>query len=116
MGNVRTARALAVWLTVLLVAGSAWAQGEMSKVNRERALEILHVVSAELKKHYYDPKFHGVDWDAKVTETEQQIERERSFNMAMSHIAATLALLNDSHTFLIPPKHAYRTIMNFATR
>jgi hypothetical protein len=70
MGNVRTARALAVWLTVLLVAGSAWAQGEMSKVDRERALEILHVVSAELKKHYYDPKFHGVDWDAKVTETE----------------------------------------------
>lgn len=71
-------------------------------------MEILQITSSDLKKHYYDPKFHGVDIDAKVTAARQQIEKVNSFNMAMSHIAAVLDSLNDSHTFFLPPQHAYR--------
>jgi len=42
-------------------------------------------IANDVKKHYYDPKFHGVDFNAKVAEVKQKIEKETSFNMAMSH-------------------------------
>ncbi|MGA9543226.1 MAG: S41 family peptidase, partial [Candidatus Sulfotelmatobacter sp.] len=37
----------------------------------------------------------------------EQIKQEKSLNMAMAHIAAALDSLNDSHTFLIPPRRPY---------
>jgi carboxyl-terminal processing protease len=92
----------------LLAATGSPQQQQMSSLERSRALDILHVISGDVKKHYYDPKFHGVDIDAKVAEAKQQIEKVNSFNMAMSHVAAVLDTLNDSHTFFLPPQHAYR--------
>jgi carboxyl-terminal processing protease len=91
-----------------LLAGMAWPQQPMSKLDRGRALDILKTVGDDVRKHYYDPKFHGVDWDAKIAEAKAKIEKETSFNMAMSHIAAALDTLNDSHTVFLPPGHAYR--------
>jgi carboxyl-terminal processing protease len=79
----------------------------MSSFDRDRAQGILQVVASDVKKHYYDPKFHGLDWDAKVAEAKQKIEKATTFNMAMAHIAAALDTLNDSHTFFLPPQHAY---------
>jgi len=69
---------------------------------------MLQTIANDVKKHYYDPKFHGVDFDGKVAEEKKQIETSKSFNMAMSHIAAALDILNDSHTFFLPPQKAYR--------
>ena len=98
-----------VAVTVLLLGGQSWPQQQqMSNLERGRALAMLQVISGDVRKHYYDPKFHGVDFDSKVADARQQIEKATSFNMAMSHIAAALDNLNDSHTFLIPPQHAYR--------
>jgi C-terminal processing protease CtpA/Prc len=59
------------------------------------------------QNHYYDPKIHGLDWGATVADAKQKIDHETSMNMAMSRIAAALDKLNDSHTFFIPPQHAY---------
>ena len=82
----------------------SWSQQQqMSGMDRSRALTILQVIASDVRKHYYDPKFHGVDFDAKVAEAKQSIEQATSFNMSMSHIAAALDSLNDSHTLLIPP-------------
>ncbi len=83
-------------------------QPPLSNLERDRALGMLQVVSNEVRNHYYDQKLHGVDWDAKVAEARQKIDHATSFNMAMSHIAAALDALNDSHTFFLPPQHAYR--------
>jgi len=93
---------------ITLLASLAWTQQTMSKFDRDRALDILRTVVDDVRKHYYDPKFHGVDWDAKVAEAKAKIEKETSFNMAMSHIAAALDTLNDSHTVFLPPLHTYR--------
>jgi len=93
---------------ILLPMLSMGQQRAMSSIDRDRAEGILKVIAADIKKHYYDPKFHGVDWDTKVEEARKKIEKETSFNMAMAHIAATIDLLDDSHTFLLPPQHAYR--------
>ena len=96
-------------LTVFSLATLTWSQPQpqMSNLERGRALDMLQVISNDVRKHYYDPKFHGADWDAKVAEAKQKIEKATSFNMAMSHIAAALDTLDDSHTFLLPPQHAY---------
>ena len=95
--------------TVVLLSTLSWPQQpQMSSLDRGRALAMLQVVSSDVKKHYYDPKLHGVDFEAKVNDAKQQIEKATSFNMAMSHIAAALDTLNDSHTFFLPPQHSYR--------
>ncbi|MGA9544633.1 MAG: S41 family peptidase [Candidatus Sulfotelmatobacter sp.] len=93
---------------VLLLVAQGWPQQQISGLDRDRALDMLKVVADEVRKHYYDPKMHGIDWDAKVAEAKQKIERTNSMNMALSEIAALLATLNDSHTFFLPPQHANR--------
>jgi C-terminal processing protease CtpA/Prc len=82
-------------------------QPQMSNIERGVAQDILKVVAGEIEKHYYDPKFHNIDWNAKVAEAKQKIASATSFNMAMAHIAAMVDQLNDSHTFMLPPQHAY---------
>jgi C-terminal processing protease CtpA/Prc len=94
-------------LGLAFLACTAWSQ-QISKLDRGRAEDMLKTVGDEVRKHYYDPKFHGLDWDAKLEQTKQQVNQANSFNMAMSHIAAMLDGLNDSHTFFLPPQHAYR--------
>lgn len=95
-------------LSILVSAALAWSQQQMSSIQRERAQDILKFTANDIKKNYYDPKFHGVDWDAAVAHTREQIAQSTSFNMAMSHIAAMIDLLHDSHTFFLPPQHSYR--------
>jgi carboxyl-terminal processing protease len=108
-----SAKKIAVFLFALcaslisLTAVARSQQPQMSDLERARALGMLQVVGNEVRNHYYDPKLHGVDWDAKVEEAKQKINHATSFNMAMSHIAAALDPLNDSHTFFLPPQHAY---------
>lgn len=98
------------WLALAiftLFSCKAWSQG-MSKLDRDRAQDMLQVVASDVSKHYYDRNFHGVDWNAKVLEATQKIDRESSLGMAFSHIAGALDTLNDSHTFFVPPQRPYR--------
>ncbi len=105
-GAVRAAKPLAV---VVLLAALVWPQQpQISNLDRGRAQDMLQTIAGDVRKHYYDPKFHGVDWNAKVAEARQKIEKTTSMNMALSHIAAALDTLNDSHTFFLPPEHSYR--------
>jgi len=66
------------------------------------------VVAGDVEKHYYDPHLLANDWDAKIAEAKQKIEKAKSFNMALAEIAALLDSLNDSHTFFVPPQHSNR--------
>lgn len=69
---------------------------------REQAERILDEVADDVAKHYYDPKLHGVDWDAKLREAKDKIENATSRNLAFANIAAMLDSLNDSHTSFFP--------------
>lgn len=108
-------RAGVLGTSIAILTTLAWPQQPppMSNLERGRALDMLQVVNSDVKKYYYDPKFHGIDFEAKVAEAKRHIETETSFNMAMSHIAAALASLNDSHTFFVPPQHAYHLDYGF---
>jgi len=92
----------------LILTLPAVAQQQMSNFDRERAQSMLQVVANDVRKNYYDPKLHGVDWDAKVRDAKEKIAKDTSFNMAMSRIAAVLDNLNDSHVFFTPPQHSYK--------
>jgi len=94
------------------MAGFAWSQ-QMSGQDRGRAEDILKQVASDVRKHYYDPKFHGLDFEAKVAETKEKISKAPAWNVAMSHIAGMLDALNDSHTFFMPPSHVGRTDYGF---
>ena len=101
-------------LIAALFATSAVAQQQaMSSFDRERMLTMLQVIGNDVRKHYYDPKFHSVNWDARLEEAKQQIEKDRSLSVALSDIAAALDSLNDSHTFFLPPQHVGRTSYGF---
>lgn len=69
---------------------------------------MLATIANDVKKHYYDPKLHGVDWDANIEAADQRIEAASSLNHALSEIAAALDSLNDSHTFFLPPSRPYK--------
>jgi carboxyl-terminal processing protease len=96
-------------LTASVIAFSISSSSQqISSFDRDRARMMLDSISSDVRKHYYDPKFHGITWDEKVSETKQKIGTAPSFNGALSNIAAALDTLNDSHTFFLPPGHAYR--------
>jgi hypothetical protein len=37
---------------------------------------MLKTTVEEVRKHYYDPKFHGVDLDKEYSEAKQRIEKK----------------------------------------
>lgn len=90
---------------------SGVAAQQMPKMARESAESILQNIASDIKNHYYDPKFHGLNWDAVVAETKQKIDNSPSYDMAILQIAAAVDGLNDSHTDFVPP----REMINFPT-
>ena len=80
----------------------------ISDFDRQRAQLMLKVVGDEVRKHYYDPKFHGVDLYKEFCDAKQRIEKVNTMNMALSNIANFLDSLDDSHTFFLPPSHPIR--------
>lgn len=103
--NITPLRSITLIVLTLLLARPAFPQ--LSSQNRELAQQMLHDIANDVRKHCYDPQFHGVDWDAKVLEAKQRIDKAASMDMALSEIAAVLDLLHDSHVFFVPPSHAY---------
>jgi C-terminal processing protease CtpA/Prc len=89
-------------LIVELVSVPEWCQN-ISSLERERAQVMLRDVASDVRRYYYDPKLHGIDWDAKVQEAREKIAKARSRDEATLDIAAALEALDDSHTFFVPP-------------
>src|ERR1700693_4713140 len=87
-----------------LVPVAAWSQ-QYTKLDRELAESMLRDADADVQKHYYDSKFRGIDWRARVQEAGKNIASARSMDDAVSEIAALLDSLHDSHTsLLLPPR------------
>jgi C-terminal processing protease CtpA/Prc len=76
--------------------------------DRDSARAMLSMVKDDLKAHYYDPTFRGVDLDARFKEAEGRVKSATTRDQLMAIVAQSLLQLNDSHTFLIPPSRAAR--------
>jgi C-terminal processing protease CtpA/Prc len=80
----------------------------LANVERDSARQMLRDVADAIRKHYYDPKFHGMDLEARVKGGEDQIRAAASFGDAFTAIASAIDPLNDSHTFFVPPQRSTR--------
>lgn len=91
---------LATACALVPVAGSSQ---QYAKSDRRLAESMLRDADADLQRHYYDAKFHGIDWPARVQEARKKIATASSMDDAVSEIAALLDSLHDSHTSLVLP-------------
>jgi C-terminal processing protease CtpA/Prc len=94
--------------TVGVLVSVGWSQ-HLSSLDRERAQVMLQTVASDVRKYYYDPKLHGLDWDMKVREAKEKIAKATSMDTAVSQIAGVLDMLNDPHTFFVPPQYSIQT-------
>jgi carboxyl-terminal processing protease len=96
-----------LFVTILLVPAGR-AQETMTRLEREQRQAMLRTVFDDVRNDYYDPKIHGLDWNAKFAEAQANIAKATSKTEANFQIAALLETLNDSHTSFIPPSHSVR--------
>ena len=104
-------KVFALLLSFALACLSTNAQQEQPKIGkfeRDEVLQMLNTISDDVKKHYYDTKLHGIDWPANVKNFQQRIDNSASLNRGLSEVAAALDVLNDSHTFFLPPPRPYK--------
>jgi|SRR5579863_1853757 len=80
----------------------------LTGLEREERQVMLKSIFDDMRKDYYDPTFHGLDWEAMFAEAKGKIAKATSKAEANLQIAAFLEPLNDSHTLFIPPQHAVR--------
>lgn len=112
--SLKAAALAAVALSFLFVGSTRSQQPlKMDSINVDRARGMLHDAYDNLKKHYYDPKFHGLDIESRYHEFDTQIQSASSPSQAFGLVAGYLDGLNDSHTFFEPPARPYRVDYGF---
>jgi len=84
------------------------AQQTMDSFNVARAHGILRDAYDAVKNHYYDPQFHGLDWDARFHQYEVKLNSATTLSQAFGVVAGFLEGLHDSHTYFAPPARPYR--------
>lgn len=106
-------RALTILIALAMLAEGQQTPSATTRLDLDRARQMLRDAHDELKKHYYDTKYHGLDPEARYREYDGAISRATSIAQAFSIIASFLDGLNDSHTFFRPPSRTYRTDYGF---
>jgi C-terminal processing protease CtpA/Prc len=81
---------------------------QLNGFERERGRMMLKIVKDDLKEHYYDPTFRGLNLDEKFKAADEKIKQATSNSQVFSIIAQALLELNDSHTFFLPPMRGFR--------
>jgi C-terminal processing protease CtpA/Prc len=97
-----------VLLVVALAAAGPAQEDKLQPGDRELGRTILADVAGTIRKDYYDPKYHGEDFQARYKDTLTRIDKATSFNQMLGLIAWFVDSLNDSHTYFIPPPRAYK--------
>ncbi|HWN11046.1 MAG TPA: S41 family peptidase [Pyrinomonadaceae bacterium] len=100
--KLRPYLAAAVCFVILTFAQAISAQ-KLSNNQIHRGRTILKIIKSEMKEHYYDPQFRGIDLDSRFNEAEEMIKQASSEGEIFAIIALLLVNFNDSHTYFIPP-------------
>lgn len=103
IGNFKLSLGLFLVATLLVTAQEQPIQAD----ERATVRAMLSDIKDDIKNNYYDPKFHGVDIDARYSETADRISKATSLNQAFGMIAWFMEGLQDSHTAFIPPPRPF---------
>lgn len=93
----------------VVTLGSGFAQAPPTAFERDRGRSMLNVIKNDLKKNYYDERFHGMDVDARFKAAEEKMKEATSQGQILGIIAQVLIELNDSHTYFVPPSRTFTT-------
>lgn len=105
---------IGIFVTVILIfltgglRDAVLAQQGIQSLDVERAHGMLHDAYENVKKNYYDPKFHGLDWEARFHEYNAKLKTATTLGQAFGIVAAFLDGLKDSHVYFRPPSRSYR--------
>ena len=104
-----------ILLTGFVVAVKESAGQEAPIDPRERHIIeiVLGDVVQDVKSNYYDPNYHGVDLDVLFKEAKERVKAAKTYNQALATVAWVLRKLDDSHTFLIPPRRSHKRIYDY---
>ncbi len=94
---------LAAILCAALTLPTIPAQETYDKGLRERVRQMVRDVAEAMRKHYYDPSYHGIDMEARFKAAEETVQNATNLGQGYGAIAQALDALNDSHTFFSPP-------------
>jgi C-terminal processing protease CtpA/Prc len=107
IANRTVALFLPLAVCLFLLVSPARSQS-FSSQDRERGSMMLKIVKEDIKKHYYDPNFRGIDIDTRFNVSEDKMKLTKSNSEVFGIIAQTLLDFNDSHTSFIPPQRSAR--------
>jgi hypothetical protein len=83
---------------LILITGLALGQ-TVDRDQRESVRSMAKQVADNVRKHYYDPDYHGLDLKARFQKADEKIQQATNLGQAFGAIAEALDGLNDSHTF-----------------
>ncbi len=108
--TLRRLRTIA-FLTLLMFASGSLCLGTAQTVSfeRERGKAILDELKEDIREHYYDPTFRGIDLNAHFKSAEDKIKQAASVGQIFGIIGQALVAFNDSHTRFLPPELTTRT-------
>ena len=96
----RVLTGFALLLFGIVGTARAW---QLTSLDRQRGVLMLHGVRNDLAKRYYDSTFHGLNLTALFDSAEADVRSAQSNGDIFGIIAATLSRLSDSHTVFLPP-------------
>jgi carboxyl-terminal processing protease len=67
---------------------------------------MLTAAKEDIKKNYYDPTLRGLDIEAHFKEAETKLNSATTRDQLVLIVAQAVLVLNDSHTFFVPPARA----------
>jgi C-terminal processing protease CtpA/Prc len=94
-------------LGVFVSPHTSSSQQKFDKFKEQQGMQILDEIHNQVKKHYYDPAFHGVDIERVFAGARDQMKGVDVMNKDFAIIGDALDALRDSHTFFIPPPRNY---------
>jgi len=94
-------------LSALTLAVAPAAQG-LGQNDAYLIREMLRNAYETVKAHYYDTRFHGLDWDARYREFAEKLKAATSVDAGEVVVAQFLEGLKDSHTFFQPPARSFQ--------
>ena len=80
----------------------------ISSRERDHGIIMLKAARDDIRKHYYDPDFRGIDLDARTKLAEERIKQAKSNAEVFGIIAQVLLEFKDSHTLFLPPQRSAR--------
>lgn len=105
-------------LTVLMIAAfvSLPVVAQDLGIERDRAKNMLKVVSKDIEKNFYDPQLKGLDWKALTAAAETKINNAKTPGEMLTAVFSLVDKLQDSHTQFLPPAHTSRPLYGFEAK